>query len=270
MADNEDKGGLVQLAAALRDPEFWKGTGRGLLDTANRGVVSGLLGAPVDITTMLMRPFGYTVPNPVGGSEWIGNKMQQAGMVSPNRNALAEALAGLIDPATMQAGAMKSIGLLGMMKTPVGRIPETAADTNKLADIIRRAGEAKGYEVTQEGSAVSPSRYVTFSSPDGALTRQVRISNHADKYPELANGVRTSVDPSTGVSFEQAVNWLGREGFPTQLSSRYSGVPTWEQYYAQQRAAQQAPEAILQKRIDAWRNQPKATRGPMPTLADID
>lgn len=157
----------------------------------------------------------------------------------------------------------------GMIVGELGRIPENHADTNKLAAMLRRAGEAKGYEVIEEGSAVSPSMYVTFVNPvDDSLTRQVRLSNHADKYPELARGIRSSVDPSTGVTFEQAVNWLGREGFPTSLSTRYSNVPTWEEYYAQ-RALTSTKEATLQRLIDAWRNKPKATRGPMPTLDDI-
>lgn len=104
---------LNMLAQALRDPEFYAGIGRGLLDTANRGIVAGLLGAPVDLTAAVMRPFGYSHPSPVGGSEWIGNKLQQAGMVSPNRNALAESLAGFVDPATMQTGALKFAGILG-------------------------------------------------------------------------------------------------------------------------------------------------------------
>lgn len=107
---------LNLLAQALRDPEYYKSVGRGLLDAGNRGIVAGLLGGPVDLTTMALRPLGYTVPTPIGGSEWIGNKLQQYGMVSPQRNALAEALAGFVDPATMHTGALKMAGLLGGLK----------------------------------------------------------------------------------------------------------------------------------------------------------
>ncbi len=177
------------------------------------------------------------------------------------------------------SAAANAIGVLpfvpsgvGMIKTRVGRIPETAADTGSLADMLVRAGERAGYSVKRSDSAISPSRYVTFTKAGdetGETARQVRISNHADKYPELADGVRTSVDPSTEVSFEQAVNWLGREGFPTTLSARYRNVPTWEQYYAAERAAAELPEVRLQKMIDAWRNRPKAERGPMPTLDSL-
>lgn len=41
------------------------------LSGAARGSLATTLGAPVDITTMLMRPFGYSVEAPVGGSEYF-------------------------------------------------------------------------------------------------------------------------------------------------------------------------------------------------------
>jgi hypothetical protein len=87
------------LLDAFADPQFRKDVVRGLLDAGNRGAVAGLLGGPVDLATMAMRPFGYNVEQPVGGSEWIGQKMQNAGFVSPERNRLAEALAGVAIPA---------------------------------------------------------------------------------------------------------------------------------------------------------------------------
>lgn len=153
----------------------------------------------------------------------------------------------------------------GMIRTNFGRIPENYADTKKLADMIERAGNSKGYIVNREGSGVSPSQYVTFSKVGdeaGDLTRQLRISNHADKYPELASGVRTSVDPNTEVTFEQAINWLAKEGYPTNLSTRFSGIPSIAQ--AVEKALNPSDSQRLQRAIDAWRNKPKATRGPMP------
>jgi len=39
-----------------------------------------LVGAPVDIATMAMRPFGYSVEKPVMGSDWIKEKMSAAGV----------------------------------------------------------------------------------------------------------------------------------------------------------------------------------------------
>jgi hypothetical protein len=178
------------------------------------------------------------------------------------------------------SAAMNAVGLLpfvpgvgGMIKGPMGRIAENGKDSNMLADMLERAGVKSGYGVSREGSAVSPSQYVTFRKPAKSgedFTRQVRISNHADKYPELASGVRTSSDPTTEITFEQATNWLSKEGFPTSLSSRFKEIPSWEQAAAIDSAKRNSLQGKLDGLIGAWRNMPKATRGEMPTIADIE
>ena len=86
------------LLGALMDEKFRSDVVGGLLDSANRGAVAGTLGAPVDLMSLAMRPFGYAKEQPVGGSEWIGQKMQNAGLVSGNRNHAAEALASVAIP----------------------------------------------------------------------------------------------------------------------------------------------------------------------------
>jgi hypothetical protein len=78
-----------------------------LLDAINRGTIAGTLGAPADIGNEIMRPFGYGQEKPFLGSEWFGDKMQSAGMVSANRNPLTEGIAGFIDPLSALAGAAK-------------------------------------------------------------------------------------------------------------------------------------------------------------------
>ena len=68
-------------------------------DIAYRGLASAL-GGPVDIATMIMRPFGYKIPDNrvIGGSEWIGKKMQDFGIVSSARDPLKEFAASMIVP----------------------------------------------------------------------------------------------------------------------------------------------------------------------------
>lgn len=95
------------LLNAFADPQFRKDVARGLLDAGNRGAVAGLLGGPVDLATMALRPFGYNVEQPVGGSEWIGQKMQNLGLVSEKRNPLAEGLAAFAGPMAAQQIAPK-------------------------------------------------------------------------------------------------------------------------------------------------------------------
>lgn len=108
------------LLGPLADLQFYKDMLRGLTDAGNRGFVGGLLGAPVDMATgvinaglmgggALGQKMGLLsaaqmpdpIERPVGGSEWIGQKMQDAGMVSDQRNAPAEMLAGLLGPGAM-------------------------------------------------------------------------------------------------------------------------------------------------------------------------
>jgi len=100
----EGRNKLQHMAGALADPQFRRDVGRGLLDAGNRGAVAGLLGGPVDLASMALRPLGYRSEAPVGGSEWIGRQMERAGMVSPQRNTLAELAAGLAVPGAMVKG----------------------------------------------------------------------------------------------------------------------------------------------------------------------
>jgi len=57
----------------LTDRQFWGDILRNTRDVGG-GLLSATLGAPVDIATMAMRPFGYNVPDrkTVGSSDWFG------------------------------------------------------------------------------------------------------------------------------------------------------------------------------------------------------
>lgn len=111
-------------------------SGRIGTDVLNRGLVAGTLGAPVDMINMGVNAAkaggGYLAhkaglinaeqlpeldDKPVGGSEWIGQKMEDAGMVSKERRPLAEAFAGVAGPGELMAGgkmaAIAGMGLVG-------------------------------------------------------------------------------------------------------------------------------------------------------------
>lgn len=109
---------MATVFDALHDPQFLADVGGRLRDAGNRGVAA-TIGAPVDIITqalnlgiagagylghksgLLNQPPGI-IENPVLGSEWIGRKMEEQGMVSGARNPVAEFLTSLILPAGMQ------------------------------------------------------------------------------------------------------------------------------------------------------------------------
>lgn len=116
----------MSLLSALSDPQFREDISRGLLDAGNRGV-AGLLGGPVDLTAMAMRPLGYAEEKPIGGSEWIGQKMQNAGWASPQRNSLAEALAAFAGPMGVQQAAPKLNALAQVLMQNHGMGPRSGS-----------------------------------------------------------------------------------------------------------------------------------------------
>lgn len=228
------------LLGAIQDPQFRKDVARGLLDAGNRGAVAGLLGGPVDLATMALRPFGYNVEQPVGGSEWIGQKMQNLGLVSEKRNPLAEGLAAFAGPMAAQQIAPKVFaaelramenmakpspmnaatrGQAGMLRIPGrGQIPETERDVNKLADRFGRLLDDAGVAYTPDKSGISPAQYFYINDPRqpadevskyGQAFFKVRISDHINKH-----GADFSVDPHTGKTFEEMIKEVQAIGVP--------------------------------------------------------
>jgi len=80
-----------------------------------------LLGAPVDLTALAMTPFGYSNPTPVMGSEWIKQKMTEAGVrpatpTQPTQRAayeMGQFGAGLTNPAAVVRGAANAVSRSG-------------------------------------------------------------------------------------------------------------------------------------------------------------
>lgn len=87
------------------DREFLEKLAQGLYDSTNRGIASAV-GAPVDLTALAAGLAGYKQKQPVGGSEWIGQQMQNYGVVSPERNETAENIA-MMALTPMRIKAMK-------------------------------------------------------------------------------------------------------------------------------------------------------------------
>lgn len=118
-----DKKAIIE---ALRDkpqlgrPDI-KGIPRRVTDAVNRNIAT-LLGTPVDTVTNAINlgiagvgTLGHklglvstppnVIENPIGGSEWFGQQMEQRGMVSPERNTYNEVMAGLLMPAATTRAA---------------------------------------------------------------------------------------------------------------------------------------------------------------------
>lgn len=108
---------------------------------------------------------------------------------------------------------------LGMIKLKHGRIPETYVEANKLRDAIYNQLKKTGNDLSYGDSLVSPSRYVSTSFPpqssNWADELSLRLSNHGDVNGFNSNPAagKLSVDPKTGLTFEDAVRWLNSNGY---------------------------------------------------------
>ncbi len=89
-------------------------------DLAYRGLAS-VLGGPVDLATMVMRPFGYNVPEQqvVGGSEWIGKQLEDVGLVSSARAPVQEFITSMAIPTPSglaKGAALGGAAIVGAIK----------------------------------------------------------------------------------------------------------------------------------------------------------
>jgi hypothetical protein len=72
------------------------------------GVTTDVLGYPVDTLSMAMRPFGYNVDQPIGGSDWLANKL-----TSPTGS--PSEMAGRITTGMLTPGPDEMLRLAGML-----------------------------------------------------------------------------------------------------------------------------------------------------------
>jgi hypothetical protein len=118
--------GRNELAAAKKRP------GNALLDAtrgALMGVTTDVLGYPVDLATMALRPMGYNVEKPVGGSDWLADRL-----TSPN-NSLAETgartLTGMLTP-----GPNELLKLLGVgSKAPIQELTTYHGSPHRINNV---------------------------------------------------------------------------------------------------------------------------------------
>ena len=92
--------------------QVFRGIGRDVVRGAQY-LPYDLIGAPVDIATMAMRPFGYNVEKPVGGSEYLIEKAAQAGIANRPTGSAAETTTrigmGFVNPAAVARQIPKGI-----------------------------------------------------------------------------------------------------------------------------------------------------------------
>jgi len=169
LAGDTSSGGGRDLLAAPKIPES-KSSGLmgATTDVINRGVIANTLGGPVDIANLALegvdygaKKLGYdtklATKEPFLGSEYIGRKMQETGMVSPKRRPTAELIAGLA-PSLVTGGVagvragVKGIGkMIGGGKDLAAELQATTA--GKTAEEIAAAGKKATTAEKRAGAA---------------------------------------------------------------------------------------------------------------------
>lgn len=102
-----------------------------------------VLGAPVDIATMAMRPFGYNVEKPVGGSDYLIEQAAKVGLAQPQTGSVAEF-----------AGRVLGGGLAPVVASKAGKIGEATEEFIKaeLAKPPEGAVKFRGGVFPKEGT----------------------------------------------------------------------------------------------------------------------
>lgn len=103
---------------------------------------AGVFGGPVDLATMVMRPFGYKTPDEqvFGSSEYLGKKLEDVGLVSSARAPITEFLTSIAvpTPGGIAKGAALAAPMIGGMFVGKGARTWDALAATKakmLADI---------------------------------------------------------------------------------------------------------------------------------------
>lgn len=177
----------------MSDPTnaFVRSSLNALTDVMNRGVVAGTLGAPVDIATMAMRPFGYSVEAPFGGSEWIGQQMENAGVVSKTRRPLAELASGLVLPAGV---AIKTIMQAAKSAQSAKVAAQTAAAAEENLVGLSKARQNNTFVYDRADKSKGYGRLIGYPQPAGTPSDKL-FSNFADhlKTPEAVSAFREKI-----------------------------------------------------------------------------
>jgi hypothetical protein len=198
-----------EIAAASKPAFLTPKSGKGRQISTKPGELEGaalqgvsempynLVGAPVDLATMVMRPFGYSVEKPFLGSEDLKERALKAGIrQKPPEGKAARALyeltqagSGLLNPAAPVRGAVKAAEATGEAAKMLAR------DFQKYNQQLSVPGAS--YAVRNKGTPFMMG-YGRTEGPDGKFPAM----DQAEKYIKL--DVATTKDPELN-------DWLSKK-----------------------------------------------------------
>ena len=205
--------------------------GSGLNDVIGRGTIAGLLGLPGDLggaaENGLRSLLGLPQVTPYGGSEHIGQKLEQAGLVSSVRRPKTELLASLISPAQAATAGYKAPQMaragvkaldnlsaprtMGRQQGAIENLWHGSPHTFDRFD-LSKIGTGEGAQAYGHGAYLA-------ESPDVAKAYREKLS--ADRFSlseEATQGNRLSADLRDVVAEKQSLN--GMEEFSKGAAAR--------------------------------------------------
>ena len=197
--------------------EVDKATARGMLESLKSGegaqaflrgltmLPQNIVGAPVDVVTMALRPFGYSVEKPVGGSDWLKEKSRQAGVAfaePTDANARALYTAGDI--------ASNLINPAGATRAAVRGVKEVGEQAGQAAKMLRELKPPSGPYLAPAGVPAEALRKAPEKSLEELVSAPMKVEGSNRDFWRLEEAARAEVregKPVTAIPKERMMQF---------------------------------------------------------------
>ena len=205
-------------------PAVLSGVGRSLreIGRSTQYLPYDVLGAPVDIATLVARPFGYQTQTPVGGSDWLIDLARQYGIADKPTGSGTETLTRLAVGVPSPVAVPRAIGVFAQGLERASDI--TTEQANRAADALVRAvtgnPQATAPQVLQE--TAMPFMQAVAPRPSGLL--ETPVKSDLGFYSALEQATIPLQNKGTGSQFlaqiektagvkPEEVKWTGLDEF---------------------------------------------------------
>jgi hypothetical protein len=177
-----------------------------------------IVGAPVDIATLLMRPLGYNVEKPVMGSEWLKEKSRQAGVAFPEPTdptlrafyTAGDIGSNLVNPAGATRTAVKGAEKTGQAAKMLAEMATRPVERDPL--LSGSMGSQRGAVRLPGGSFIQERRFVT-----GPETNYQTVEQYGDPVSAyVMDNLSNTSDPVLNKWFDQKIAMYLRRDIGTE------------------------------------------------------
>jgi len=177
-----------------------------------------IVGAPVDIATLLMRPLGYNVEKPVMGSEWLKEKSRQAGVAFPEPTdptlrafyTAGDIGSNLVNPAGATRTAVKGVEKTGQAAKMLAEMATRPVERDPL--LSGSMGSQRGAVRLPGGSFIQERRFVT-----GPETNYQTVEQYGDPVSAyVMDNLSNTSDPVLNKWFDQKIAMYLRRDIGTE------------------------------------------------------